>query len=292
MIPPAFEYMAPTSLEEVLALLGEHGDEAKILSGGMSLIPAMKLRLASPAILLDINNVPGMEYIRVEDGVLCVGAMTREAAFERSPLTKFGYPILFETAKVIADPIVRNRATIGGNLAHADPANDHPATMLAVDATVIAHSAHGTRAIPIADFFTDFFATCLSHDEILTEIRIPMPVGRSGSAYIKFERKVGDYAIAAIAVTLTLDSRDICTSARIGLTNVSSIPMRATGAEAALIGQRLTPEAIRDASRHAASECDPRSDLRGSEEYKRDMVRVLTVRTVEKAHARALAGAH
>jgi carbon-monoxide dehydrogenase medium subunit len=273
-------------------LLAKHGSDAKILSGGMSLIPAMKLRLAQPVFIVDVNGVSGLEYIREEHGELRIGAMTREAALERSSLVKHGYPILFETAKVIADPLVRNRATIGGNLAHADPANDHPATMLALGATIVAHGPHGDRLIPIDEFFPSFFASALEPDEVLTEIRIPAPSVRSGGAYIKFERKVGDYAIAAVAVNLTLDDHDTCIAARIGLTNVTDVPARATSAEASLVGHRITEQAIADASRLAAHESDPKSDLRGSAEYKRDLVRVLAGRAIGRAVSRARGGSH
>ncbi len=292
VIPASFEYVVAHSLEETVGLLAKHGSDAKILSGGMSLIPAMKLRLAQPVFIVDVNGVSGLEYIREEHGELRIGAMTREAALERSSLVKHGYPILFETAKVIADPLVRNRATIGGNLAHADPANDHPATMLALGATIVAHGPNGDRLIPIDEFFPSFFASALEPDEVLTEIRIPAPSVRSGGAYIKFERKVGDYAIAAVAVNLTLDDHDTCIAARIGLTNVTDVPARATSAEASLVGHRITEQAIADASRLAAHESDPKSDLRGSAEYKRDLVRVLAGRAIGRAVSRARGGSH
>ncbi|MBU6288460.1 MAG: FAD binding domain-containing protein [Chloroflexota bacterium] len=292
MIPAAFDYLAPASLDEAIDLLARHGPDAKILSGGMSLIPAMKIRLAEPAVIVDINGIPDLEYLREEGGQLHIGAMTRESAFEQSGLVRHGYPILFETAKVIADPLVRNRATIGGNIAHADPANDHPATMLAVGATIVARGPNGTREIAADDFFTGFFSTALEDGEMVTEIRVPAPTARTGSTYLKFERKVGDYAIAAVAVNLEVDEAGHCTSARIGLTNVSDVPMRARNAESALIGHAVNAKSIEAASREAAAECDPKADLRGPVEYKRDLVRVLAGRAIGRAVARAQGRTH
>src|SRR5215510_16026617 len=204
MIPPGFEYYAPTSLNEATALLKRHGAEAKILSGGMSLIPLMKLRLAAPRHIIDINRIPELAYIREADGFLKIGALTRESDLERSELIRSKYPILTDTASTIADPLVRNMATVAGNLAHGDPANDHPATMLALGAQVVAVGPKGERRIPVASFFTGPFETNLKPDEILTEIRIPTPPARSGGAYLKLERKVGDFATAAVAVQVTL----------------------------------------------------------------------------------------
>jgi carbon-monoxide dehydrogenase medium subunit len=219
-----------------------------------------------------------------------IGAMTREAEIDESELVQAKYALLADTAKVIADPLVRNLATVGGNLVHADPANDHPATMLAYGAEVVAIGPDGQRIISIDDFFTDLFESSLADNEILKEIRVPTPPANSGGCYIKIERKVGDYAVAAVAVQLTLDG-DTCTAARIGLTNVSPVPMRATGAEAILVGQALTEENIKATGVAAAQECDPSSDLRGSVEYKRDLVRVITARAIRQAAERAKGGA-
>lgn len=289
MIPGQFEYFAPTTLSEAIKLLDEHSFEAKILAGGQSLIPAMRFRLAAPEILIDINGLSDLSYIREENGYLAIGAMARESDLDHSELIHQKYPLLADTAKVIADPLVRNMATVGGNLAHADPANDHPATMLAYNAQIVAEGPDGERTIPIDEFFVDLFENSLADNEILKEIRIPTPGPHSGGAYIKLERKVGDYAVAAVAVQLTIDG-DICTAARIGLTNVSPVPMRATNAEAALVGQSLTEDNIRAAGAAAAQECEPSSDLRGSEEYKRDLIRVVTIRAIRQAAERAKAG--
>lgn len=289
MIPAPFDYHAPTTLDEAIALLGKLGDTAKILAGGQSLIPAMRFRLAAPEILVDIGRIKGLSYVEERGGHLAIGAMTKEYALEASPVVAASYPLLFDTAKVIADPLVRNKATVGGNLAHADPANDHPATMLAYGAELIAHSARGARTIKIDDLFVGLFETSLAPGEILTEIRVPRPGPGSGGAYTKIERKVGDYAIAAVAVQLEL-AGGVIKSVRIGLTNVSPIPMRAKAAEALLTGKALSDELFEAAGKAAAAECEPSADLRGQVDYKRDMVRVLTKRTVRRAVERAQGG--
>src|SRR5215831_16098564 len=280
MIPPKFEYFAPTTVHEALILLRTHGAEAKLLSGGQSLIPLMKLRLATPAYLIDINRIPGLGQIQEQNGFLSIGALTREADLERSELVRAQYPIVCDTARVIGDPLVRNLATIGGNLAHADPANDHPATLLALEAEVVATGLDGERTIPVAEFFTDFFTTALRPDEILTEIRIPAPTAGSGGAYIKLERKVGDFAIVGVAAQVTIDARGICTRAGIGLTNVAPTPLKAHAAETFLQGKSLDQDSITQAAQLAAEAARPEADLRGSIAYKRDMVRVLTTRAL------------
>jgi carbon-monoxide dehydrogenase medium subunit len=286
MIPPRFGYSAPATLEEAFSLLSKYGAEAKVLAGGQSLIPLLKLRLASPPYLIDINRIPGLSYIREAEGFLRIGALTREAEVEASDLIRSKYPIIFDTAQVIADPLVRNLATVGGNLAHGDPANDHPATMLALGAEVVARGPSGERTIPLADFFTGIFTTALNPDEILTEIRIPMPPTGSGGAYFKVERKVGDFATAGVAAFVVVGN-GICERAGIGLTNVGPTPIKAKSAEEFLRGKRLDEETIRQAAQLAAQESHPTADLRGSVEYKRDLVRVLTSRALKRALERA-----
>jgi carbon-monoxide dehydrogenase medium subunit len=287
MIPAAFEYHAPNSIGEATALLERLGDDAKVLSGGQSLIPLMKLRLASPGHLVDINGIPGLAYVREADGVLRLGALTREVDLEESDVVRTRYPLLHDTCKVIADPLVRNLATVGGNLAHGDPANDHPATMLALDAEVIATGARGERRIPIASFFTGPFETALQPGEILVEIRVPVPPARSGGAYLKLERKVGDFATAAVAVQVALNADGTCARVGIGLTNVGLTPIKATAAEGSLRGKRPDEAAIRRAAELAAEASSPAEDLRGSVEYKKDLVRVLTARALRRAVQRA-----
>ncbi len=289
MIPPPFDYAAPKTLSEAVALLGKN-PEAKILSGGHSLLPMMKFRLASPPLLVDINRVDGLSYIREEGDWLKIGALTRESDLEVSEIVQKKYPLLADTARVIADPLVRNMATVAGNLAHADPANDHPATMLAYGAQIVATGPKGEREIAIADFFEDAFQTALAHDEILSEIRIPSPKKGSGGAYLKLERKVGDYATAAVAVQLTLDNGK-CASVGIGLTNMGLTSIKATAAEEALTGQEPSDANIKKAAQLASEAAEPIADHRGSEEYKRSLVKTFTVRTLRKAVERAKGGA-
>jgi len=286
MIPGSFEYHVPQTLDETIALLARLGEGAKILAGGQSLLPAMRFRLASPEVLVDINRLRDLAYVEERGDHLAIGALTREHQLEESPLVARSYPLLLDTARVVADPLVRNRATVGGNLAHADPANDHPATMLAYDATIVARGPAGTRTIPIDDFFVGLFENSLQPGEVLTEIRIPKPAAGSGGAYLKLERKVGDYAVAAVAVQLQL-AGGVVGGVRIGLTNVGSVPSRAQNAEAALAGKAATDDVVEAAGRAAAAECDPSADLRGDVDYKRDMVRVLTKRAVRRAIERA-----
>jgi carbon-monoxide dehydrogenase medium subunit len=285
MIPAQFDYHAPKSLDEAIALLRQH-EGAKLLAGGQSLIPAMRFRLAQPEVLIDINGISQLDYVKEQGGYLAIGAMTRETTLEESEVIRAKYPLLLDTARVIADPLVRQRATVGGNLAHADPANDHPATMLAYAAQVVARGPQGERVIAIDDFFKGLFESALEPSEILTEIRIPTPGPGSGGAYIKLERKVGDYAVSAVAVQLTMQA-NICKDIRIALTNVNPTPMRAIEAEARLKGQPLSDDNVRDAGKLAASACDPSADLRGSPEYKRDVTRVLLERAVRLAQGRA-----
>jgi carbon-monoxide dehydrogenase medium subunit len=285
VIPGAFDYHCPATLDEAIALL-QKVSGAKLLAGGQSLVPAMRFRLATPEALIDLNRIQGLSYLEERGDHLAIGALCREHALEDSALIARSYPMLLDTAKVIADPLVRNHATVGGNLAHADPANDHPATMLAFGAEVVARGPKGTRTIAIDDFFVGLFESSLAPGEILTEIRIPKPTAGSGGAYLKIERKVGDYAVAAVAVYLQMDGAAI-KRVRVGLTNVNSIPSRAKAAEATLTGKQPTLAVLEAAGQAAAAECDPSGDLRGPVEYKRDLVRVLLKRAVSRAVARA-----
>jgi aerobic carbon-monoxide dehydrogenase medium subunit len=287
MIPPSFEYLRPKTIPEAVALLQRHGDEAKILSGGQSLIPMMKLRLARPGYLIDINRISGLSYIKEDDGFLKIGGLTREAELEASPVVRSKYPILLDTAHVIADPQVRNLATVGGNLAHGDPANDHPATMVALGAQVVATGPKGERVIPIENFFVTLFTTALQHEEILTEIRVPVPPPRSGGAYFKLERKVGDFATAAVAVQLTLDDKGVCQKVGIGLTNVGPTPVKARKAEEFLRGKKLDEANVTQAAQLAAAESAPSADLRGPVEYKKALVKELAKRALLRAAERA-----
>jgi carbon-monoxide dehydrogenase medium subunit len=288
MIPQSFEYFRPETVSEAIALLQEHGDSAKILSGGQSLIPMMKVRLARPEYIIDINRLADLQYIKEEGGYLKIGGLTREADLDSSSLIRSKYPIIQDTAAAIADPQVRNLATVGGNLAHGDPANDHPATMLALGAEIIATGQGGARTIPITDFFLSVFTTALEHGEILTEIRVPIPPSGSGGAYFKLERKVGDFATVGVAAQVTLDGGGVCRRAGIGLTNVGATPIKASKAESFLVGKVVDEGQISQAARLAAEEAQPSSDLRGPAEYKVSMIRELTKRALVRASERAV----
>ena len=290
MFPSSFDYHAPATLAEAVALLARHREEAKVLSGGQSLLPLMKLRLGQPRLLVDIGRIPGLEYLEEKDGLLAIGGRTREATLERSELIRSRYPLIADTAAVIADPLVRNLATVGGNLAHGDPANDHPAAMIALGARVIATGPKGAREIAVEGLFTGLFSTVLEPDEILTEIRVPTPPPRSGGAYRKLERKVGDFATAAAAVQLTLSAGGEVERVGIGLTNAGPTPVRAIDAERYLTGKKLDEATVAEAARLAAKAANPTADRRGTVEYKREMARVLTARALRKAAERAKGG--
>jgi carbon-monoxide dehydrogenase medium subunit len=287
MIPSSFDYLAPATLDEAVNLLEAHPGEAKILAGGQSLIPMLKLRLVEPALIIDINRIPGLAHVEERDGALHIGALAREADLEGAAVVRQRYQILLDTGAVIADPLVRNSATICGNIAHADPGNDHPATMLALDATFVAYGPRGERRIRAREFFLGLFSTALDADEILTEIVIPRPAERSGGAYLKLERKVGDYATAAVAVQVALDESGSCVNAGIGLTNVGAMAIEAIRAEEFLRNKPLDSGTVAQAAEIAAGETDPIEDHRGSAEYKRDIVRVLAARALRLAASRA-----
>ena len=287
MLPSRFEYHRPDSLEEALQLLAEHGEEAKILAGGQSLIPVMKLRLAAPAHLIDIGRL-GMDSIAEADGHLAIGALARHRDLERSDLLKARYPVMAAAAPQISDPIVRNLGTIGGSLCHADPAGDWGSVMLALQASVVLRSGRGERELPISEFLEDTFTTALEPDEILTGVRVPQPSGSSGGTYLKMERKVGDFATVAAALHLSLSNGTI-ERAGIGLTAVGSKNLQATDAEASLAGAEPTEAAFAEAGRLAAEASSPVTDVRGSAEYKRHIVDVYVRRglatALEKARA-------
>jgi aerobic carbon-monoxide dehydrogenase medium subunit len=291
LIPGSFDYVVAKSVPEAIALLQQHGEDAKVLAGGHSLIPLLRYRLAGSSVLIDINRIATLEYLQETDGTLHIGALTREADLDSSSLIRNRYPILYETAKNIADPVVRSWATVGGNIAHADPANDHPATMLALGASFVAEGPAGRRVIPADEFFTEAtFETTLLPGEILTEIRVPAPGEHSGGTYFKLERKVGDYAIAGVAVYINLDDQELVTYAGIGLTNVGPVPIKARDAEQALLGKKLDEATIRLAADLAEAASQPNSDTRGPVGYKRAMVHTLCTRALKKALARATGG--
>ena len=287
MIPAAFDYHRPGTLDEAVKLLSSHGDQAKVLSGGMSLLPMLKLRLASFAHLVDIGRIPGLDYIKQEGGFLKIGAMTRQAALERSDLIRTQYPILADAVPLIADPLVRNRGTVGGNVANGDPGNDQPAVMLALGATFVARGPKGERSISANQFYKGLYSTALAPNEILTEIRIPAPPPKSGGAYAKLKRKTGDFAVAAAAVQLTLNAKGAIERAAIGLTNAALTPVEAGDAAKFLTGKMPDEKTIAEAAKMAAAKSSPSADRRGSVEYKKEMARVLTARALRKAVQRA-----
>jgi carbon-monoxide dehydrogenase medium subunit len=282
MIPAAFDYHAPRTLADAVRLLGELGPEARLLAGGHSLLPMMKLRFAQPAHLVDLNRIDALRGIREEGDTIVIGAMTVENDLIASPVLQRRLPLLPEAARQIGDPQVRNRGTIGGDLAHGDPANDHPALAIALDAALVLAGATGSRTVAAEDFFLGPFATALAEGEILTEVRVPAFASRTGHAYEKLKRKTGDWATAAAAVVLRLDG-DAVGAVRIALTNVAPTPLRARAAEAALLGKVPGPAAIDAAAQAAAAACDPVEDLRGDRAYKTAMAGEMVRRALRSA---------
>jgi aerobic carbon-monoxide dehydrogenase medium subunit len=282
MYPASFEYFAPTTLEEAGEILERYGDEAKVLAGGQSLIPLMKLRFASPKALVDVNGIDGLDGLSEEGGGLKIGALVRHSTCEGSELLKGRFGALGDAAPQISDPIVRNRGTVGGSLAHADPQGDWGSVMLAVGAEVVARGPSGERTIPVSEFFDGPFTTKLEPSEILTEVRVPDPGPKAGGTYLKLERKVGDFATVGVAVHVSFSNGSVG-RAGIALTGVGPTNLAATAAEEALAGKALDDEAIGEAARLAAEAAQPRTDLRGSDEYKRNVVRVFTERGLRAA---------
>lgn len=287
MIPARFNYHKASTVQEAIQLSQELGEEAKYMSGGHSLLPMMKLRFATPEHIIDISKIQNLSYVKEEDGMLKIGGLTTQAEIEHSPIIKNHYHIFTDAAKLIADPSVRNVGTIGGNIAHGDAANDQPSLMLAMGATVIAEGPEGRRSIPIEDFFHGFYMTALEPSDILVEIQIPQATERSGGAYTKMERKVGDYATAGVAVHLELDEAGMCTKAGVALTNVSAVPLKLERATELLEGKFITEELMSQAGDIASEDSEPESDLRGSEAYKRAVLKTLTIKMIKRALERA-----
>lgn len=286
MIPRPFEYHAPAALPDVIALLTQYGDEAKLLAGGHSLLPMMKLRFAGPAHLIDLRKVASLKGIALEGGEIRIGAMTTENELIFSELLERHIPLLAETARQIADPQVRYRGTIGGDISHGDPGNDHPAVMLALNASFVLAGAAGERIVPAGDFFRGTFDTALAPGEVMTQIRIPLPGPGTGSAYAKLKRKTGDYATAAAAVVVQLKNGS-CTAARIALTNVGPTALAAHDAANSLVGKPIDEAAIGQAARLAMAITAPSADLRGDEDYKTAMAGQMVERALRSALARA-----
>lgn len=286
MIPPSFDYHAPRSLGEAVALLASLGEDAKLLAGGHSLLPMMKLRFAQPAHLIDLGAIQDLRGIREESGTLVIGAMTTEAELLGSALVRSKVPLLAEGASQIADPQVRYKGTIGGDLSHGDPGNDHPALMLALDAQFVLTGPKGRRTVPADGFFVGLYSTQLAGDEILTQIRVPIPAAGTGWSYQKLKRKTGDFATAAAAALLRMKGAAVAQVA-IALTNAAPTALRATAAERALVGKALDAASLAEAARLAMSICQPTADLRGDVAYKTAMCGEMTRRALQAARARA-----
>ena len=287
MYPAAFDYHAPTSVQDALGLLGRLKDDAKVLAGGHSLIPMMKLRLAQPKHLIDLRKVPGLSGIKDEGGTIVLGAMTTHWQMESSALLKSKCPILSETAAVIGDPAVRNLGTIGGSLAHADPAADQPATVIALGAEFVCQGPKGRRTVKVDDWFQGLMATALREDELLVEIRIPALPGGTGTAYLKFPHPASRFAVVGVGAVVTLDREGKCTRASVGVTGAGTKAVRAKGVEAGLVGKTLDAATIEAAAQKAADGVDVQADLQGSVEYKSHLCRVFAKRAVTEAVKRA-----
>jgi carbon-monoxide dehydrogenase medium subunit len=289
MIPAPFEYVVPKTLEDAVRLLERHGDEAKVLAGGHSLLPLMKLRLAQPRYVIDIGRLRSFSYIREESGKIAIGALTTHAEIESSALIRSKCPLLAETAAEIGDVQVRNRGTMGGSLAHADPAADYPAAILALDAEIVAASAAGARTIAAQDFFVDMLTTALRPGEVLSQVRIPVQAPRIGTAYCKLHQPASGFAIVGIAVRLALSDGKI-EDAAVGVTGLGPKAFRAAAVENLLRGKKPSPALFAEAARHAQGETEPLSDIHASAEYRAEMAKVFTRRALERAFSRATSG--
>ncbi|MCC6177648.1 MAG: xanthine dehydrogenase family protein subunit M [Chloroflexi bacterium] len=287
MKPPSFDYYAPRTVDEALARLSEHGDAAKVLAGGQSLVPLLNFRLASPEVLVDVNRVGGLSDIAAWDGGLTIGAMARQSALEHSGLAATRLPLLVEAARLVGHPTVRHRGTVGGSLAHADPAAELPAAMLALDALLVARSVRGERTIPAAAFFAGYLTTALAPDELLTEIRVPGVPDGTGTAFVELSRREGDFAICGAAALVTLDRQGRCSRARVTLCGVGDGPVRAQAVEGTLQGETPRGAVLEAAARRVVDAIDPPSDVHGSAAYRRKMAVVMTRRALALAAERA-----
>ncbi|MBI4790927.1 MAG: xanthine dehydrogenase family protein subunit M [Chloroflexi bacterium] len=291
MKPAPFRYFAPSTLQEALDLLAEHGDAAKVLAGGQSLTPMMNFRLVTPAILIDLNPISELSFIREQDGHLVIGAMARQRHLERDPRVAAYAPLIAETMPFVAHPQIRNRGTVGGSLAHADPAAELPAVMIALDAEFKLSSQKGERQVRAADFFIGLFTTALDPTELLTEITLPTRMPRTGHAFQEVSRRHGDFALAGVATTVALDEQGACRDARIVYLGLGMRPIAADAAAKQMIGAMPTAEAIQHVANAVDAEIEPSTDIHASAEFRRHLARVLTRRALESAIARARVGA-
>jgi carbon-monoxide dehydrogenase medium subunit len=286
-VPAVFDYHPAKTVDEAISLLQQYGDEAKVLAGGHSLLPAMKLRLSQPGHLIDIGRIDGLSYIREEADAIVIGALTTYTSIERSELLMRHFPLMVEATSLIGDQQVRNRGTIGGSIAHFDPASDMPGVVLALKGQITAQGPKGTRTIAADDFFVDSFTTALEPDEIVTSIRFAKLPGHSGTAYTKLANKASHYAVAGCAAVINLNGDGTCTGASIAITGAALKTTRASGVEAALVGKRLDEQTIAEAASHAPEGLDLVSDIHGSAAYRRQMTVVMTRRAIEHALGRA-----
>jgi carbon-monoxide dehydrogenase medium subunit len=287
MKPPKFEYLAPTSLDEALALLTEHGDEAKVLAGGQSLVPLLNFRLVRPGYLVDLNEIQGLAYIRQENGRVAIGALTRQRALETSTLVRDRVPLLADAMPQIGHVQIRNRGTIGGSLAHADPAAELPAVVAALEGELVVRGAGGERVLRAEEFFVAYLTTALRPTELLVEVRLPVAPPRTGTAFLEVSRRHGDFALVGVAASVTLDEAGACTRCAIALTGVGSAPVVAREAARRLVGAMPTIEVLEDVGRLAAADLRPDGDLHASSHYRRHVAGVLTRRALGRAVERA-----
>jgi aerobic carbon-monoxide dehydrogenase medium subunit len=287
MKPAPFTYAAPSTIEEAITLLSEHGDAVKLLAGGQSLMPMLNLRLARPQYIVDLNRIPGLDYLVERDGVLAVGALTRQRSLERTPSVRQGYPLLYEATRLIGHRAIRNRGTVGGSIVHADPAAELPAVLVAHGGSVQVQGPRGIRRIAADDFFRAYLTTALEPDEILTEVRFPRPPTGTGWCFMEESRRHGDFAMVGVAVLLTLDTARRCTRVAVVLCGVGGVPHQVAAAPALLLGHTVDAARLRDVAQAAASEIEPESDLHASAEFRRHLSTVLIQRAVHQAAARA-----
>ena len=287
MKPPLFDYVLPRSLDEALAVLARHGEQAKALAGGQSLVPLLNFRLVRPAYLVDLNEVPGLDGIRIQDGRLAIGAMTRQRAVETSAVVRELCPLLAEAMPQIGHVQIRNRGTVGGSLAHADPAGELPAVVAALDGELVLRSARSERRLPAREFFVAYLTTAAAPDELLVEVRLPLAPPRTGTAFLEVSRRHGDFALVGVAATVTLDERGVCTACAVALTGVGPTPVVAREAARVLVGIAPTAAAIEDVARRVAGSLAPDSDLHASADYRTHLAGVLTRRALARAAGRA-----
>ena len=290
MKPPRFDYLAPTSLDETLDLLHQHGDAARVLAGGQSLVPLLNFRLVRPTLLIDLNEVPGLDGIRIDDGWLAIGAMTRQRAVETSAPARAKCPLLAEAMPQVGHVQIRNRGTVGGSIAHADPAAELPAVVAALDGALVVRSARGERMLTAEQFFVGYFTTAIAPTELLVEVRLPIASALTGSAFLEVSRRHGDFALVGVAATVGLDEAGVCTTAALALTGVGPTPVVAREAARALVGAKPAMAAFEDVGRRVSAVVRPESDLHASGDYRKHLAGVLTRRALALATARAMGG--